>query len=73
MPGNTFSGSGTSEELDCTDKKSLTVTEKVQTAADVICLGHAGDIQDVWAWVMRAFHTQWCERRCWTVKAMGIL
>lgn len=47
MPQNTFGGTGTSEELGCTEKKSLTVTKKVQTAADVICACHAGDIQDV--------------------------
>lgn len=56
MPQNMFSGIGTSEELGCTDsKKSLALTKKMQTAADMIGVCDAGDIQDVWAWVLRAF------------------
>lgn len=47
---------GTSEELGCTDK-SLTVMKKVQTAAAATSVCGVGDIQDVWAWVMRAFDT----------------
>lgn len=58
MPQNIFSGIGTSEELGCTDSKnSLALTKKMQTAADMVCICHAGDIQDVQAWVMRAFDT----------------
>lgn len=55
MPQIIFSVIATSEELACTDsKKSLALT-KMQTAADVMCILHARDIQDVCAWVIGAF------------------
>lgn len=50
MPQIIFSVIATSEELGCTgSKKSLALTKKMQTAAHVMCILHARDIQDVCA------------------------
>lgn len=54
MPQNIFSGIDTSEELGCMDSNNLALTKKMQIAADMMCICHAGDIQDIQAWVLRA-------------------
>lgn len=55
MPQNISSGIDTSEELGCMDSNNLALTKEMQISADMICMiCHAGDIQDIRAWVLRA-------------------